>query len=79
MFISQKGESFPKVGAAATLNNRDTYGLPDSDGIEEIKADLKRERAPTMSIVEPSERGDGVRENLTCNDYSLDQVLIRAV
>ena len=51
MFISQKEEGFLKIGEAATLNNRQ-----DSDGIEEIKEDMKRERAPTLSIVEPAEK-----------------------
>ena len=54
MFISQKEESFLKIAVAATLNNQDIYGLPDSDGIEEIREEVKRERAPTVSIVEPS-------------------------
>jgi len=56
MFISQKEEGFLKIGEAATLNNRQTYTLPDSDGIEEIKEDMKRERAPTLSVVEPAEK-----------------------
>jgi len=44
MFISQKEEGFLKISDAATLNNRQTHTLPDSDGIEEIKEDMKRER-----------------------------------
>ena len=56
MFISQKEEGFLKIGEAATLDYRQTYTLPDSDGIEEIKEDMKRERAPTVSVVEPAEK-----------------------
>jgi len=56
MFISQREEGFLKISKAATLNNRQTYTLLDSDGIEEIKDDMKRERAPTVSIVEPAEK-----------------------
>ena len=53
MFISQKEENLMKVAAPATLKNRETYILPGSDAIEEIKEDMKRERAPTVSVVEP--------------------------
>ena len=56
MFISQKEEGFLKIGEAATLDYRQTYTLLDSDGIEEIKEDMKRERAPMVSIVEPAEK-----------------------
>ena len=56
MFISQKEEGFLKIGKATTLDYRETYTLPDSDGIEEIKEDVKRERAPTVSVVEPAEK-----------------------
>jgi hypothetical protein len=56
MFISQKGEGFLKISEAAPLNNRQTYTLPDSDGIEGIKEDMKKERAPTVSVVEPAEK-----------------------
>jgi hypothetical protein len=54
MFISQKEENLMKVAApqAATLKNRDLI-LPNSDAIEEIKEDIERERAPTVSVVEP--------------------------
>ena len=54
MFISQKEEMLLKVAAPATLKNRETYNLPGSDAIEEIKEDMKRERAPTVSVVEPT-------------------------
>jgi hypothetical protein len=56
MFISQKEDGFLKIVEAVTLNNRQTYTLPDSDGIEEIKEDMKRERVPTVSVVEPAEK-----------------------
>ena len=56
MFISQKEEGFLKIGEAATLDYRQAYTLLDSDGIEEIKEDTKRERAPTVSVVEPAEK-----------------------
>ncbi|KAF8155394.1 hypothetical protein B0H34DRAFT_849557 [Crassisporium funariophilum] len=54
MFISLKEENFLKVAEAATLKNRQTYTLPGSDDIEAIKEDMKRERAPTVSVVEPT-------------------------
>ena len=55
MFISLEEENFLKVTAeAATLKNRQTYTLPRSDDIEVMKEDLKRERAPTLSVVEPT-------------------------
>jgi len=43
MFISKKEEIFLKIAEAATLRKRETYRLPGSDAIEDIREDKKRE------------------------------------
>jgi hypothetical protein len=43
-----------RIPPAATKSHREEYGLQNSDGIEEIKEELKRERATTLSVVEPT-------------------------
>jgi hypothetical protein len=53
MFVSSAEEAFMKISPTATLAYREEYGLQNSDGIEEIKEELKRERAETLSIVDP--------------------------
>lgn len=43
-----------KIPPAATKAYREEYGLQNSDGVEELKEDIKRERASTITVVEPS-------------------------
>ena len=73
MFISQKEENLLKVAAPVTLENRETYTLPGSDAIEEIKEDVKREQALTVSVVEPT----GKRTAVDC--YLLDKISVTLV
>ena len=54
MFLSREEEEFLKVDAQLTTKDRENHGIPNSDGIEVIKNELKRERAQTLSVVEPS-------------------------
>ena len=54
MFILIKEESLLKVVGAATLQNRDTYQLLGSDNLKEMKEELKCERSPTLSMVQPT-------------------------
>ncbi|EDR04033.1 uncharacterized protein LACBIDRAFT_330971 [Laccaria bicolor S238N-H82] len=68
MFISLKEENFMKIAEAATLKNRQTYTLPGSDDIEVLKEDLKRERAPTVSVVGPTGKK---RRHVTRCDWSV--------
>ena len=53
MFVSSSEEALMKVPLAATKAHREEYRLQNSDGIEEIKEVLKRERAETVTLVEP--------------------------
>jgi len=45
--------TFMKIPPAATKAHREEYGLQNSDGIEELKEDIKRERASMVTVVEP--------------------------
>jgi hypothetical protein len=49
-------EEFLKVDAQLTTEDREKHGIPNSDGIEVIKEELKRERAQTLSVVESSRK-----------------------
>jgi hypothetical protein len=54
MFISRKEEEFLKIMPELTTQYREKYeNIPNSDGVEIIKDELKRERAQTLSVVEP--------------------------
>lgn len=54
MFISRKEEVFLKITPQVTTQYREKYeNIPDSDGVELIKEELKRDRAQTLSVVEP--------------------------
>lgn len=54
MFISQCEEVLLKILPDCTKEHRQRYGIPNSDDLEVIKEDLKRERAQTLSITEPT-------------------------
>jgi hypothetical protein len=56
MFISSEEEGFLSIPLVATNQYRadNLNNLQNSDDIEEIKEEIKRERAPTVSAVEPS-------------------------
>ena len=54
MFISRQEEMWMGISERATFEYRDDFELPGSDDIEEIRAEyVKRERAETVSVVEP--------------------------
>ena len=54
MFISHKEDIFLKITPQVTTQYREKYeNILDSDGVNMIKEELKRDRAQTLSIVEP--------------------------
>jgi hypothetical protein len=53
MFTTQKEETWMGVAKEETVGYRTENELPESDDIEAIKAATKRERAETLSVVEP--------------------------
>ena len=54
MFVSRQEELWMGISESTTFEYRDDFELPGSDDIEEIRADVvKRERAETVSVVEP--------------------------
>lgn len=53
MFMTQKEETWMGVAKEETLGYRKENELPGSDDMEAIKATAKRERAETLSVVEP--------------------------
>ncbi|EDR07896.1 uncharacterized protein LACBIDRAFT_294490 [Laccaria bicolor S238N-H82] len=54
MFLTREEEEFLKVDAQLTTEAREEHGILNSDGIEIMKEELKRDRAQTLSLVEPS-------------------------
>jgi hypothetical protein len=61
MFVSSAEEAFMKILPATKKAHREEYGLQNSDGIEEIKEEIKRDRAPTLSVVEPTGKTQGAK------------------
>jgi hypothetical protein len=54
MFISWKEEVFLKITPQVTTQYREKYkDIPNSNSMEIIKEELKRDRAQTLSIMEP--------------------------
>ena len=54
MFISHKEDVFLKIMPQVTTQYREKYeNILDSNSVNMIKEELKRDRAQTLSVVEP--------------------------
>ena len=53
MFVHSDEEAFLKISQAATREYRELHHLQNSDEIEEVKEELKQERAATVTVIEP--------------------------
>ena len=53
MFVHSDEEAFLKISQAATKEYRELHHLQNSNEIEEVKEELKRERAATVTVIEP--------------------------